>query len=141
MTAYIQYVFQLEDFMCKKKKNQNLVSYNYEGVFCEPLSTFLLCIRACSVTSNSLWPQALYCARLLCPWYFPGKNTGVGCHTLLQGIFSSQGWSLPLLYLLHWQADSLPLSHLGRQDIFEGFFKPAPSENGKQCEGCQLGGI
>ena len=32
-----------------------------------------------------LWP-----ARLLCPWDFPGKNTGVGCHTLLQGIFPTQ---------------------------------------------------
>ena len=29
--------------------------------------------------------------RLLCPWDFPGKNTGVGCHFLLQGIFSTQG--------------------------------------------------
>ena len=27
----------------------------------------------------------LYTARLLCPWDFPGKNTGVGCHALLQG--------------------------------------------------------
>ena len=26
-------------------------------------------------------------ARLLCPWDSPGKNTGVGCHFLLQGIF------------------------------------------------------
>ena len=30
-------------------------------------------------------------ARLFCPWDFPGKNTGVGCHFLLQGIFSTQG--------------------------------------------------
>ena len=29
--------------------------------------------------------------RLLCPWDFPGKNTGVGCHALLQGIFLTQG--------------------------------------------------
>ena len=35
--------------------------------------------------SNSLWPQALQTTRLLCPWDFPGKNTGVGCHFLLQG--------------------------------------------------------
>ena len=41
---------------------------------------------------------------------FPGKNTGVGCHFLLQGIFPTQGWNL---CLLHWQVDSLPLSHLG----------------------------
>ena len=30
-------------------------------------------------------------ARLLCPWDFPGKNTGVGCQALLQGIFLTQG--------------------------------------------------
>ena len=32
----------------------------------------------------------LYTARLLCPWDFPGKKTGVGCHFLLQGIFLTQ---------------------------------------------------
>ena len=31
--------------------------------------------------------------RLLCPWDFPGKNTGVDCHFLLQGIFPTQGWN------------------------------------------------
>ena len=36
------------------------------------------------VTSNSLWPHGLQPARLLCPWDSPGKNTGVGCHFLLQ---------------------------------------------------------
>ena len=46
------------------------------------------------------------CARLLCPWYFPGKNTGVGCHFLLQEIFPTQGSNPHLLCLLHWQADS-----------------------------------
>ena len=43
--------------------------------------------------------------RLLCPWDSPGKNTGVGSHFLLQGIFQIQG---PNLHLLNWQADSLP---------------------------------
>ena len=47
------------------------------------------------------------------PWNFPGKNTGVVCHFLLQGIFPTQGWSLFVLCLLLWQADSLPLRHLG----------------------------
>ena len=47
------------------------------------------------------------------PWNFPGKNTGVGCHFLLQGIFLTQGSNSHLLHLLHWQAGSLPLSHLG----------------------------
>ena len=41
---------------------------------------------------------------------FSGKNAGVGCHFLLQGTFLDQG-SNPRL--LHWQADSLPLSQQG----------------------------
>ena len=41
----------------------------------------------------------------------PGKNAGVGCHFLLQGIFPTQGWNMSLS-LLRWQADSLPLHHL-----------------------------
>ena len=43
----------------------------------------------------------------------PGKNTGVDCHALLQGIFVTQGLNPGLLQLLHWEADALPLSHLG----------------------------
>ena len=35
--------------------------------------------------------------RLLCPWDSPGKNTGVGCHALLQGIFPTQGFMSPAL--------------------------------------------
>jgi len=34
--------------------------------------------------------------RLLCPWNSLGKNTGVGCHVLLQGIFPTQGSNLGL---------------------------------------------
>ena len=60
--------------------------------------------------SDSLWPHGLQPARLLCLWDFPGKNTGAGCHFLLQGIFLTQR-SNPRL--LQWQADSLPLSYLG----------------------------
>ena len=66
-----------------------------------------------SVMSNSLRSYVLYSARLLCPLDFPGKTTGVDCHFLLQGIFPTKGLNLHLLWLLHWQADSLPLSHLG----------------------------
>ena len=39
----------------------------------------------------------------------PGKNAGVGCHALLQGIFLTQGSNPCLLFLLHWQVGSLPL--------------------------------
>ena len=36
-------------------------------------------------------PRGLQPARLLCPWDFPGRNTGVGCPALLQGILPTQG--------------------------------------------------
>ena len=42
-------------------------------------------------------------ARLLCPWDPPGKNTGLNCQALLQGIFLTQKSNLHLLCLLHWQ--------------------------------------
>ena len=49
---------------------------------------------------------------LLCPWDFPGKNTGVlPFHP--PGIFPTQGLNPGRLHLLHCQADSLPLKHLG----------------------------
>ena len=44
----------------------------------------------------------------LCQQDFPGKNTGVGGHFLLQGIFPTEGLNPSLLY---WQVDSLPLCH------------------------------
>ena len=42
----------------------------------------------------------------------PGKNSGVGCHALLQGIFPTQKMNLHLLHLLHWLVGSLPPGHL-----------------------------
>ena len=50
----------------------------------------------------------------------PGKNTGVGCHALLQGIFPTQGLNPGLLCLLHRHMDSLPLVPPGKH--------PAPKE-------------
>ena len=44
-----------------------------------------VCMYSSSAMSNSSWPYGLQPSRLLCPWNFPGKNTGVGCHFLLQG--------------------------------------------------------
>ena len=45
----------------------------------------------------TLPPHVLPHIRLLRPWAFSGKNTGVGCHLLLQGIFLTQGSKLGLL--------------------------------------------
>ena len=47
------------------------------------------------------------------PWDSPGKNTVVGCHLLLQGIFQTQGSNPDLLCLLLCKADSLPWYHMG----------------------------
>ena len=62
----------------------------------------------------TLQPHGLQPARLLCPWDFPSKNTGVDCHSLLQGIVPTQGsnpglpYSRQILYLL---------SHQGNQSV------------------------
>ena len=62
--------------------------------------------------SDSLQPHGLQPIRLLCPWDFSGKNTGVGCHFLLQGILLTQRWNPHLLSLAcRWIL--YPLSHRG----------------------------
>ena len=65
--------------------------------------------------------------RVLCPWDSLGKNTGVGCHFLLQGISPTQGSSPYLLHLLHWQVNSLPLSHQGSPPI------PVTQQDNQRC--------
>ena len=57
-----------------------------------------------SLVSDSLQCHGLYSAWLLCPWNSPGKNTRVGSHSLLRGIFLTQGSNLGIPTL---QADSL----------------------------------
>ena len=55
-------------------------------------------------------PWIVACTKLLCPWDFQGKSTGVGCHFLLQGIFPTQG-SNPALS--HCRQMLYRLSHQG----------------------------
>ena len=55
-------------------------------------------------------PRGLQPTRLLCPWNYPGKNTGGGCHSLLQGIFLTQGLNLGLP---HCRKSLYPLNHQG----------------------------
>ena len=68
-----------------------------------------LCCYCRSVVSDSSRCNGLQPTRLLYPWDSPGKNTGVGCHFLLQGIVPTQG-SNPRL--LHCYVDSFSLKHL-----------------------------
>ena len=67
-----------------------------------------------SVMSDSLQPYGLQPTRLLCPWDFLGKNTRVGCHFLLQGIFPNQASNLRLL---HCRQILYHLSHQGRSSL------------------------
>ena len=54
--------------------------------------------------------------RLPCPWDSPGKNSGVGCHSLLQGIFPTQGSNLDLP---HGRQILYHLSHQGNPNNME----------------------
>ena len=68
-------------------------------------SFYCPCMFRCLVVSHSLWLHELLPSMFLCSWNFPGRNIGVGCHFLLQGIF--------LILVLNpepptRQADSLP---------------------------------
>jgi len=59
-----------------------------------------VCMKSESIShsvSASLQPHGLQ-PKCLCPRSSPGKNTGVGCHALLQGIFLTQGLNLVLWY-------------------------------------------
>ena len=61
-------------------------------------------LNAYSVAKSylTLQPHRLQPVLLLCPWDFTGKNTGMGCLFLLQGILLTQGSNLYLLCLPDW---------------------------------------
>ena len=65
-------------------------------------------VSVCSVMPSSLRHPRLWPARLLRPWDAPGKNTGVGCHFLLQGNLPDPWIESVSLCLLHLWVDSLP---------------------------------
>ena len=92
------YLFQVNTVNQRKKKSRKIL-YIYK-LYISKIK-YIQWIHTCEVTSavsNSLWPFERLPARLLCPWDSPGKNTGVGCHALLQEIFPTPGSNLRLLY-------------------------------------------
>ena len=64
------------------------------GCFTQSYTVKVLIAQSC-LTLATLWIVA---SRILCPWNFPGKNTGVSCLSLLQGIFPTQGLNPGLLH-------------------------------------------
>ena len=72
--------------------------FKHQTLDCEDCKFFVFFNVSHSVVSNSLRPHGLQPTRILYPWNFPGKNTGAGCHFLLQVIFWTQGLNLGLLH-------------------------------------------
>ena len=89
----------------------NTVAYQLEiQLYIKTINSECFCCLVTIQCPSLLQSPGLSPTRLLCPWDFPGKDTEVGCHSLLQGIFPIQE-SHPVSPA--GQADSLPLSHLG----------------------------
>ena len=98
---------------CKMKEINILLFHQTEEVTCRVAAaakSLQSCPTLCDPIDSS--PPGS------CPWDSPGKNTGVGCHVFLQGIFPTQGSNL---CLLHWQVDSLTLSHQGSSQAYFRF--------------------
>ena len=80
------------------------------------------CLYMCvCISAKSLKSCLTLCDRIDCgppgslrPWHSLGKNTEVGCHALLQGIFPTQESNSRVRRLLHWQAGSSPLAPPGK---------------------------
>ena len=64
--------------------------FNSSLVILKKKKSSCMCMLSSSVMFDPLQLHGLYPDRPLCPWDFPCKNPGVGCHFLLQGIFSDQ---------------------------------------------------
>ena len=83
-----------------------MFTYYISGCLCE----------SCSVVFDSLRPHGLYS-----PWNSPGQNTGVGSHSLLQGIFPTQESNLGPL---HWEHRVLVTAPPGKsQGILKSMIK------------------
>ena len=84
---------------------------------------FQWCLILCDPTGHNL-------PRLLCPWNFPSRNTGVGCHFLLQGIFPTQGSNPGLLCLC-----------IGRQILYQLHHRSPGEANGNPFQYSCLGNL
>ena len=99
MLEIIFFCYMMCNFGSKKSQNFKVLIFNIILIkiigtdiysvynMCKALFQALcvcVCV-SCSVVSHSLWPHRLKPTRLFCPWNSPGKNTGVGSHSLLHG--------------------------------------------------------
>ena len=96
----------------KTKIIQILKDNFFISYFCNILNWIICSVCAYSVAQScsTLYEPIDYRPPALLSMEFSRQEYWRGCHFLLQGIFLTQGWNLSLL---HWQADYLPLHHLG----------------------------
>ena len=81
----------------KSWDEDNLVQYRWRHSLHWLFIVFYYTV-SCLMVSNSLRPHGLWSTRLPCSWNSPGKNTEVGCHSLLQEIFLTRGSNPGLLH-------------------------------------------
>ena len=114
------------------------------SIVCVHAKSFLSCLTLCN-PRDPMEPS-----RLLCPWNYPGKNSGEGSHALLQGIFPTQESNLHLLWLLHckqiiyhWATKEAPLLSMVYLHfllllllLFNVVLKPGVQFENSQVENC-----
>ena len=88
--TFLTLVLQTLSCLCVRVRSACLVAQSCPTL-CDPMD--------CSLPGSSVY-------RIIA-----GKNTGAGCHFLLQGLFQTQRSKPPVLHFLHWQMDSLPVHH------------------------------
>ena len=108
--AYVQLIhFALQ----QKRTAHRKAAILQQQVLQNPLLTFKYPVCSCCLVTKQCPPLLRPCrrqpTRLLRPWDFPGRKTGVGCHFLLQETFPTQGSNLRPL---RWQVDALPAGKL-----------------------------
>ena len=79
---------------CRIFARQSIFLIDFGGFLMMYLKSKVLVTQSCLTLCNPMDPWNS--TRLLCPWNPPGKNTGVGCHSVFQGIFPTQGLNLDL---------------------------------------------
>ena len=113
MSVQFPSIFSLKFFLYEMHIQSLVVCVSEEPKLCWSchLIACMLSRFRCVQLFATLW------TRLLCQWDFADKNTGVGCHALLQGIFLTWGSNPCLFHLLHCQAWSLPLALPGEASV------------------------
>ena len=123
----------LDSNKCIYKTSRDFMNYEMQNISSSVMSD----------SSQSHWLQP---ARLLCPWNSPGKNTGVGSHSIFQRIFSTQGsmiiksrqnlmctfyWHKGMLLLLIRSMD-FSMTLLCLSIIFSQCSRPSPDLNSRE---------